>query len=354
VAVISIKQIADHFQNEIRNTVLHKVSGSPGSPVEGQYWYDTATQKFKFRNASVTVDPTDRTQHTGLQTASTISDFTTAVQAIRWQTMQAPNADVNMGSQKIISVADPTTGTDGANKQYVDTALTTAVAGLSYKTPVEAATTGNIANLATGAPNTLDGVTLAAGNRILVKDQSTASQNGIYVVTTLGTGSNGVWTRATDADSSAELQGGVIVSVDQGSVNSDRMYMLATDVVTVGTTAQTWNQFGAQATYVGGAGLTLTGTTFDVGQGTGIVVGTDTISVDTTLVTRKYVGVVPSGSVDATINHALNVAWPTVQVYEISSKTLVQVGVAIKDNNNLVLSFGTAPTTNQYQVVVIG
>ena len=107
-----------------------------------------------------------------------------------------------------------------------------------YKASVRVATTANITALNGGAPNTLDGVTLAANDRILVKDQSTASQNGIYYVATLGTGVNGTWTRATDADGAGELTAGAVVLVEEGTANADSQWMLTTDgTITIGTTA---------------------------------------------------------------------------------------------------------------------
>lgn len=109
------------------------------------------------------------------------------------------------------------------------------------KTPVRAATTANIASLAGGAPSTLDGVTLAANDRILVKDQTTGSQNGLYVVTTLGTGANGTWTRATDADGVGELVAGILVVAAEGTTNADTIWELSTDgAITIGVTAITF------------------------------------------------------------------------------------------------------------------
>lgn len=107
-----------------------------------------------------------------------------------------------------------------------------------YKASVRVATTANITALNGGAPNTLDGVTLVAGDRILVKDQTTGSQNGLYVVTTLGTGANGTWSRAGDADAAGELTSGAVVAVEEGSGNADSQWMLVTDgVITIGTTS---------------------------------------------------------------------------------------------------------------------
>ena len=120
-------------------------------------------------------------------------------------------------------------------------AMIAAGAANDYKASVRAATVGANITLAGGAPSTLDGVTLVANDRILVKDQTTGSQNGIYVVTTLGTGANGTWTRATDADQAGELTSGAIVAVEEGTTNADSQWMLTTDgTITIGTTTLTF------------------------------------------------------------------------------------------------------------------
>jgi phage-related tail fiber protein len=117
------------------------------------------------------------------------------------------------------------------------TNATNATTTTPIKLQCRAATTANI-TLAGSAPNTLDGVTLAANDRILVKSQSTASQNGIYVVTTLGTGANGTWTRATDADGAGELLASTLITVSEGTTNDNSLWMLTTDdPITIGTTA---------------------------------------------------------------------------------------------------------------------
>ena len=109
------------------------------------------------------------------------------------------------------------------------------------KLPCRVATIANITR--SSAPNTLDGVPLAANDRILVKDQSNASQNGIHIVSTLGTGANGTWTRATDADGAGELLSGMLVTVSEGTVNGKSVWMLTTpNPITIGTTALTFER----------------------------------------------------------------------------------------------------------------
>lgn len=210
-------------------------------------------------------------------TASKISNFDTQVRTSRLDQMAAPTAAVSLNSQLITNLATPSAGTDAATKAYVDSVAS----GLDVKSSVRVATTANIANLAGGAPNTLDDVTLAANDRILVKDQSTASQNGLYVVQTLGTGSNGTWVRATDFDTSAEATAGAFVFVTEGTLYADSGWVVSTnDPIVLNTSPITWNQFsGAGAGTNAGAGLTKTGNTIDVGAGTGIAVNADDIAL---------------------------------------------------------------------------
>jgi len=123
-------------------------------------------------------------------------------------------------------------------------------AGLAVKQPARAGTIvgGNI-TLAGGAPNTLDGVTLAANDRILVKDQTAPAENGIYTVTTLGTGVNGTWTRASDMDATGEATGMTLVGVLEGTANARTYwYIITTGTITIGTTSMTWSLLGPRLT----------------------------------------------------------------------------------------------------------
>lgn len=117
---------------------------------------------------------------------------------------------------------------DVANNQLID--------NKSATTRTRLATTGNIADLSTGAPDTVDGVTVQAGDRILVKDQSTLSENGIYVVDTVGTGSDGEWSRASDFDDNDEINELILCQVVDGTANGDTLWQLdSTGGLTIGT-----------------------------------------------------------------------------------------------------------------------
>jgi len=207
-------------------------------------------------------------------TASKISDFDTQVRTSRLDQMAAPTASVSLNSQKITNLATPTSDTDAANKAYVDSVAQ----GLDAKQSVRVASTANIATLS--GLLTVDGITLVAGDRILVKNQSTASQNGIYVA------SASAWTRATDMDTWLEVPS-AFTFVEQGSTQADTGWICLADAGgTINTTAMGWAQFSGAGTYLAGNGLTLTGNTFAVG-GT-----TNRISVTATAVdiASTYVG----------------------------------------------------------------
>lgn len=153
------------------------------------------------------------------------------------------------------------------NKAYVDSVTS----GLSVKTPVKVATTGNLtatynngAGTLTGTTNfalSVDGVTVSVNDRILVKDQTTAAQNGFYKVTATGSGSAAfVLTRTPDADAASELVAGAFAFVEEGTANADNGYVLSTDgAVTLGTTAINFEQFSGAGQISAGDGLAKTG-----------------------------------------------------------------------------------------------
>lgn len=113
----------------------------------------------------------------------------------------------------------------------------------AWKAPVRVATTADVASLAGGAPLTVDGVTVTTGDRILVWRQSTGSQNGIYTVTTPGTGSNGTWARASDFDASVDITSGLMVYVQEGTSNSrTRLTLTTANPLVLAVTALTFQQ----------------------------------------------------------------------------------------------------------------
>lgn len=258
-------------------------------------------------------------------------------------------ASVDLNNQKIINLTDPANPQDAANKRYVDAA----VVGIEWKPSVRAATT-TAGTLATSFANgsVIDGVTLATGNRILIKDQATGSENGIYTVN-----ATGAPTRATDADTNAELTASFAVFVEEGTANADSGYTLTNDgTVTIGTTALTFTQFTGLGQITAGNGLTKTANTLDVVGGLGIVANANDVAVDTAVVVRKYAVAIGDGSATSiTVTHNLNTRDVTVGVYSATSTyDEVECDILHATVNTVTLLFSVAPTAGQYRAVVHG
>jgi hypothetical protein len=178
---------------------------------------------------------------------------------------------VDMTGHKITNLAEPTADSDAATKYYVDAARS----GLDIKNSVKAATTANITLSNT---QTIDGVALSVGDRILVKNQTDPVQNGIYVVAA------STWSRATDADQPAELNPGTFVFVEQGTVNSDTGFVVTSDsVLTIGTDAINWTLFSTSGTLIAGNGLSKNGYTLEVNVANGIEVSSDNVQLAATV-----------------------------------------------------------------------
>lgn len=175
------------------------------------------------------------------------------------------SADRNAGGNKLTNLANGTAAGDAINKAQLDAAITASAAGLAIKAPVRVASTTNISGSynATGGtsgrgqltsmPNAVDGVSLAGTNRVLLKNQTAPEENGIWVVSTLGSGSNGVWDRADDFDSDDEVTDGTFVFVGEGSANAATQWLLTTDeaIVVGGSSGSNlvFQQFGAGTSY---------------------------------------------------------------------------------------------------------
>ena len=298
------------------------------------------------------------------------------------------SSDLDANNNKITGLATPTNATDAATKGYVDS---TAI-GLDVKLSVRVATTANIdltADLENG--DVLDGVTLATGNRVLVKNQTDQTQNGIYVVA-----SSGAASRSEDANSDAEVTAGLFTFVEEGTVNGNTGYVLTSDnPITLGSTNLAFSQFSGVGTFTAGAGITLTGTEFSVdvtptsgsasltntggavevktntndglevtasglgiNNGTGLTFAAGALVFDTAngYGTRKLAFNVGDGAATSyAVTHSLATRDVSVHVYENASPyAQVEADVEHTDSNNLTVKFSVAPTSNQYRVVVVG
>ncbi len=304
----------------------------------------------------------------------------------------------NFGNQRLMAVADPQAETDAINLQ----SARRLVQGVtSRKEAVRVASTTNVTIASPGTA--IDGVTLSNGDRVLLKNQSTGSQNGIYDFN----GSGSAMTRSADADSDTELKPGAQVFVSEGTTLGDTTWQLTTNApIVVGTTSQTWAQTGGSGTtYSAGNGLALNTTTFSVtpksnagiavdangvaviagngitvdsggvsinttaagngltistgvlavGAGTGISVAADAVAIDTAVVVRKYAAAIGNASsTSIAVPHNLGTRDITWSVYDASTYEFVEVDGVATDANTLTLTFASAPASGAYRVVVHG
>lgn len=351
----------DMSKLEIRNLLLHIIAGDASSPSEGQIWYDSSSKRIKFKtdaanlglltgggdlsagsvaNSALTTNPLARGNHTGTQLASTISDFDTQVRTSRLDQMTAPTGSVSLNGQRGTNVATPVADTDAANKAYVDDS----VAGLSWKNEVKVATTANITLSGT---QTIDDIAVIASDRVLVKNQSTASENGIYTVAA------GSWSRANDADTASEIAGAAVF-VLSGTANGGTRWVSSTSgTITLNSTSITFAQFSGGSDYTAGDGLTLSGVDFSVGAGTGITVAANSVAIDTAVVVTKYAATIgDNSSTSIAVTHSLGTRDVIVQIYDAATYDTVECDVVRTSTSVVTLSFAVAPGNNALRVVV--
>lgn len=202
-------------------------------------------------SAAFTLATVNSNVGTYLKTTVNAKGLVTAATTANINDLTTPTGDYGFGGYKITNLADPTSDQDAATKYYVDSVAQ----GLDVKGSVKAATT---ANITLSGAQTIDGVSIVAGDRVLVKDQTAAAQNGIYVA------ASGAWARSSDADTWAELVS-AYVFVEEGTTYADTGWVCTVNQGgTLGTTAVTWTQFSGAGTYLAGTGLTLSGNTFSI------------------------------------------------------------------------------------------
>jgi hypothetical protein len=331
--------------------------------------------------SKLAVDPTLRSNHSGTQLAATISDFNSAVRLNRLDQLAAPTAAVAMNGQKLTGLADPTSAQDAATKNYVDAVS----AGFNVQASVRVATTAAITLSGT---QTIDGVAVVAGDRVLVKNGSTTNagtssiDNGIYVVAA------GAWSRATDqsqgsAGGSNGIQLGDFVFIESGTATGASAWIVTTSgTITLGTTPITWAQVGSATTYTGTTNrTTVSGNVIDisssyVGQtsittvgtiGTGVWNGTAVdiahggTGATTAAAARtalgavgKFAATLATSATSYAVSHNLGTTDVSVSIKEVATSALAEADVVVTDANTVTISFASAPAANAFRVTVIG
>jgi hypothetical protein len=202
-------------------------------------------------SAALTLATVNSNVGTFLKTTVNAKGLVTAATSANINDLTAPTADYAFGGYKITNLADPTNDQDAATKYYVDTVAQ----GLDVKASVLVGTT---ANITLSGAQTIDGVSVVAGDRVLVKNQTTQADNGIYVAAL------GAWARSADANTWDELVS-AYTFIEEGSTYADTGWVCTINKGgTLGTTPITWSQFSGAGTYLAGTGLTLSGNTFSI------------------------------------------------------------------------------------------
>lgn len=425
----------DLNQNELQNAALQRLSSNPGTPVEGQIYYNTVTDTIRFFDGTNWIDlPSGGSGGVKItidNSAPTVNNDETEDYSVGSLWIDNTNGndrpifyiatDVTEGSAEWVAFnattfhsSDPTTGdtaypnghvwvnttgntawikagesggnavwkevagtpTLGSDDITNDSGVTGAtvtdaldqldtdlgskadqsyvdglVQGISWKNPVRVATTANV-DISSGLENgdTIDGITLVTGDRVLVKNQTTESQNGIYIVPATGSAS-----RADDANSGDKLRFAV-VGVEEGSTQADTVWIQTSDNIVLGTTDIIWVQFHT---------ADVPNATTDVAGKVELATEAETIArTDTTRAVtpsglasfpRKYAADIGNNS-DTTIGVTHNLATEdvVVEVYENSTNNTVECDITRNSINQVTLGFTVAPDTNELRVVVIG
>ena len=399
----------DLVQNEVRNARVQNLASAPSSPVAGQIYFDTTLgylrvysgstwQRADVSSAVTSVSGTAPIVSSGGATPAISIDAATTSAAGSMSAADKTLIDgatatdtastlVKRDSSKRFRAADPSDPQDVATKAYVDGVAS----GLDVKQSVRAATTGPITLSGT---QTIDGVSVIAGDRVLVKDQSTAAGNGIYVA------ASSSWSRSSDADSNTEVTPNLFVFVEEGTANADSGWTLTNNgSITLGSTSLTFTQFSGAGMVLAGDGLTKSGNTLNVvGTSNRITVAADSVDIASTYVGQNTIttlGTITTGTwngtdiavadggtgasdaatartnlgaigryatdignnsaTDFTVTHSFGTRDVIVQVYEVASPyAQVWPDVEMTSTSAVTVKFSSAPTTNQYRVVVTG
>ena len=240
---------------------------------------------------------------------------------------------LDLNGQRIQNMGNGSSATDAVTLGQIQNLLS----GLSWHGSVRVASTGNVSLSAPGAA--IDSVNMVAGNRTLLKNQTTASENGVYI----WNGASAAMTRANDGQQGA-LNAGAAFYVEEGATNADTSWTLTTDnPITVGTTSLTFAKFGGGSNnYTAGSGIDATA--LSSGQ----------IKVDATVPRKAATNVGDGSSSSITVTHGLGTLDVIAQLVLVSTGENVDTDTIRTNANSVQFVFPSAPAANTYRAIFVG
>lgn len=356
----------DLNKNQTLNRVSQNLASVPSLPVKGLEYFDTTSNVNFIYNGTawiptdaraatnipmtaLTVDPTQRVNHTGTQLATTISDFTATVRTNPLNTLATPVANVAMGGFTLTGLnTGPSASGQAAEYSWVVAQIQASAAGIDSKPSVVALSNSNIASLS-GLATTVDGVSLSTANmRVLLTGQTTASQNGPWLV------QSNSWIRPPNEMVTPQS----FYFVEMGTVYAGSQWKIATSgTITLDTTPLVINQFGASNVYSAGSGLFLNGQVFSIllPANSGLSVSGSGLTIDPTIVSRKFSSTIGDGSsTSIAVVHNLNTQDITLSLRDASTNVSYMTDWTSTNSTTVTLFFSMAPTSNSLRVTVIG
>lgn len=325
-AGIPVRNALDLGGNALNNATFQILSADPGSPFAGQFWFNSSSRTLKFYDGVAV-------QSVGVL-STPLNNFAT------------PGGSVSLGGYRLTTLADPSSASDAATKNYVDAVA----AGLSIRDSVLCASTaalpantyangsGGVGATLTAAANgalLVDGQSPAAGARVLVKNEASSASNGIYAVTQAGDSTHPyILTRAADFNSSTNILTGCFCFVEAGTAQAATGWVLGTQgSITPGTTALAFTQFLGALAYSAGTGITIAG---------GVIA------------LNRYAATIGDGSsTSIAVVHNLGSRDVQVSVYQTATPyDEVLCEIQRTDANTATLLFGNAPASNSLRVVI--